>query len=227
MAELPELASDAAAQAGDAAPEFFKPYPDLSVNFIYNLLFCDNISLFRSEDDSVPGEPWRTLLQEPPDTHALRVLSEDEANESRLRALACHRLFRTGAQVSGKRLFAVIVEVPLSHGLDVLAAYADGQVRYINHAGAMSFFDVGPGDVNVRARRLVISAKPFVQQPGPCAKARMAPPVGDRIRMSFVASDGLRVAEGRFDALQKDARCGPVLAAALSLLQTINTTAQR
>jgi len=27
--------------------------------------------------------------------------------------------------------------------------------------------------------------------------------------------------------LQKDARCGPVLAAALSLLQTINTTAQR
>ena len=226
MLDAPDQASRAAAEAGNAPPDFFQPYAEVSVNFVYNVLFCDSTALFHGEDDAAAGEPWATLLREPPDPRALRLLIADEANESRLRALACHRLQRSEAPMAQKRLFGVVVEVPLSQGLDVLAAFADGQVRYINHTGKTSFLDGGSGEVNIRARRLVAAAQPLVEQLG-SACARLPPPCGDRIRISFVASDGLYVEEGRYDALQKDARCGSVLAAALSLLQTFNHLSQR
>jgi len=223
--DVPE--SHAAAEAGNSVPDMYRPYADLSVDFIYNLLFCDDVALFRSNDGAAPGEPWRTLLQEPPDPRALRVMIADEANESRLRALACHRLQATGAQVAEKRLFGVIIEVPLSQGLDVLAAFADGQVRHIDHTGKMSYFEPGPDEVNARARRIVASAQPLVEQLGRHTRTRQPPPGGDRIRMSFLASDGLYVGEGRYDAMQKDAHAGPVLAAALSLLRTASSQAGR
>ena len=221
MVEVPARASNASSEATSIAPEIFRPYTDLSVDFIYNLLFCDNVSLFRGPDNAAPDEPWKTLLQEPPDARALRVLIADEANESRLRALACHRLQATGAQLAATRLFGVIVEVPLSQGLEVLAAFADGQVRHIHHTGKMSFFEPGPGEVNARARRLVTAAQPRVERLGRHTQTRLAPPVGDRIRMSFLTSNGLYCGEGRYEAMQKDEHAGPIMAAALALLQTI------
>ena len=213
--------SDASAAATRRSRlEFFHPYTQPHVNFIYNLLFCDSIELFRRQGPQADVEPWPGVLAEAPSLELLEKIGGDDAQESRLRALACRRLHAAGRPVAARHLFGVVVEVPLSHSLDVLAAYADGSVRYINQSGKLSIFDGGPLRVVALGKNLVAAARPLAQCTGQ-ADARMPPPRDDKMRLSMIASDGCCVAEGRFGALQKDALSGAIVGAALALLQTV------
>jgi hypothetical protein len=102
------------------------PYAQPEVNKIYNLLFCDDIALFKPA--KVEADWQQMLFDEKPDTGALLALAEDEGNESRVRALAYRRLRELGQRVPARKLLGTVIEVPLDNGLDVLAAYADGRV---------------------------------------------------------------------------------------------------
>jgi len=214
--------SDASAAATRRSRlEFFHPFKQPHINFIYNLLFCDSIELFRRQGPQSDVEPWPGLLSEAPPIDHLEKLAADETQESRLRAVASRRLHAAGRPVAERRVFGVVVEVPLSHSLDVLAAYADGSVRYINQSGKLSIFDGGPLRVVALGKNLVAAARPLAERIGHADHARMPPPRDDKMRLSMLASDGLCVAEGRFGALQKDALSGPIVGAALALLQTV------
>jgi len=125
----------AAASAPAKAAGLYAPYAEPHVNFLYNLLFCDDLALFQTEDAMKGGAPWVTLFADPPDYDALRKIAQDPYEESRLRALAYNRLRAAGQAVPAKTLLGAIVEVPLEQGLDVLAAYPDGRVRYLNQSG--------------------------------------------------------------------------------------------
>ena len=115
------------------------PYGDDSNNHIYNLLFCDDLSLLQRGAGVQEPEPLNTLFSSPPDYGALAALAGDETKESRVRALA-YGLLRAGQQeVPAKVLLGTIVEVHLDEGLDTLAAFTDGEARYPNHSGRMSF----------------------------------------------------------------------------------------
>ena len=91
-------------------------------------------------------------------------------------------------------------------GLDTLAAYSDGSVRYVNQSGAVILYDPNDatlaapvGAVGAAARALYMSA-PLVG-PGP------RPPFGPKeFRFTFLTPRGLRVVSGAahdalFDAL--------------------------
>jgi hypothetical protein len=202
-----------------ASAVLYKPYSESHVNFLYNLLFCDDISLFKNEK-SVRGEGlWPTLLAEKPDLKALQKIAEDEGNEGRARAIAFNRLRALGQKVPAKKLLGVIVEVPQKGGLDVLAAFAEGGVRYLNQSGKVAVFEGDGHPVEKLAKELVEVSQPVVSQIGPWDKKRLPPPKLGNVRMTFLVSDGLYFGEGPFDALQKDPMGGPVLAKAAQLLQ--------
>jgi hypothetical protein len=137
------------------------------------------------------------------------------------RALACRRLLDTGSKITPKVPLGVAVEVPLGQSLDVLAAYAVGRVRYINQTGKVAIFESGPPKVVALAKRLVASAQPLVERIGAWDGARLPPPQGDKTRLSVVVSDGLYFGEGRFATLHNDAFGGPVVDAALALLNAV------
>ena len=101
----------------------------------YNLLFCDDLNLFRHVYRASAGEPWATLLSESADVAALRQIAESDSEHSRARALAYRRLRSAGVD-SAKSVLGFIVEVPVEGGLDVLAAYSDGRVAYLHQTGA-------------------------------------------------------------------------------------------
>ena len=196
------------------------PYADAHVNFLYNLLFCDNLELFRRDNTGANAEPWWTLLAANPDERALRRLA-DGNDESRVRALAFNRLRAHGWEVAPKILLGVIVEVPLDRGLDVLAAYADGRVRYLNQTGKVSIFEGGPAAIETLAHELVATALPLAQRIGPWNDARLPPPRRGHVRMTLIVSDGLYFGEGDFAQLQRDPLGGPVLAKATQLLNAV------
>lgn len=209
-----------AAHAPVKAAELYSPYAESHVNALYNLLFCDDLELFRNDNTSKDASgPWSILLAEKADEKALRSLAEDEKAESRVRVLAYNRLRAAGYSVAAKKVLGVIVEVPLKEGLDVIAAYEDGSVRYLNQSGKVAIFDVGTPKIDTMARQLVVISETLVKQIGPWDKKRLPPPKGGNVRMTFLVSDGLYFGEGPFQSLKLDPKAGPVLGKAAQLLR--------
>jgi hypothetical protein len=208
-----------AANGSTAGVELYKPYAESRVNFLYNLLFCDDLSLFKNEESLKGKGPWATLIAEQPDKTALRKIASDEANEGRVRALAYNRLRAAGDNVPPKQLLGVIIEVPLEQGLDVLAAFSEGGVRYINQSGKVAIFEGEGNPVEGLAKELVSVSQPLVNQIGPWDRQRLPPPNAGNVRMTFLVSDGLYFGEGPFADLRQDSMAGPVLAKATQLLQ--------
>lgn len=197
-----------------------RPYAQEEINLLYNMLFCDELSLFQPK----PGEepvPWKTTLFQNPQAGAVRNLAQDTQAESRVRALAYLWLRTQRQPVPAKELLGVIVEVPLGNGLDTLAAYADGRVRYINQTGHMSIFEGSPPGVKTLAQEVVGIGQGIVHQIGPWDKKRLPPPALGNIRLSFLVSDGLYFGEGGFEVMAREPMAAPLIQKATELLQTV------
>lgn len=193
------------------------PYRGPAANAIYNLLFCDDPEAFRARPGTAPA-PWQRLLfADPPDAAALRVVADSRAEEGRIRYLAFARLREAGVAVPPKILLGVVAEVGLGAGLDVLAAYAEGGARYINHTGRLAVVE-GDASIEPAVRALFAAAAPVVARIGPWEGPRRPPPEEGMLRLSFLVSDGLYFGEGPTSQLQQDAMAGPVFQAATQLL---------
>jgi hypothetical protein len=191
-------------------------------NEIYDLLFCDDLSKFQPKSlDNRTG--WQKLLFGPAQSVAgVATLASDTTAESRVRALAYNWLRAHGERPPKGILLGVVIELPLDQGLDVLAAYADGSVRYINHSGKLAVIEPGGlPEANRRAKTLIELAQPIVDRIGPWEKARLPPPVKPNVRLTFVVSNGLHFGEGPFQAIQKDPLAGPLLEQGSQLLRFV------
>lgn len=205
-----------------AENSYWKPYADESTNFIYNLLFCDDLSLFTPRRKGETPASWvRVLLAANPDAKAVRSLAEDESAESRVRVLAYNWLRQHRQNVPRRKLFGVIVEVPVQGGLDVLAAYQDGRVRYINHTEKTAVFEDVPAAIAAKSKELIGIAQVVVNRIGPREGTRLPPPKEPNVRLTFLVSDGLYIGEGKFEAIYRDNQGGPVLQCASQLLQLV------
>ena len=209
------LAASTVASAADS----YSPYKESHVNFLYNLLFCDDISLFKYDSASKTDALWATILAEKPDIPALETIASSLEEESRVRVLAYNRLRASGHAVTPKVLLGVIVEVPMEQGLDTLAAYSDGRVRYLNQSGKVAVFEGGAPKVEVLAKELIKASQGLLNSIGPWKEKRLPPPPANTVRITFLVSDGLYFGQGPFQALQQDAIGGPILSKAAQLLQ--------
>jgi hypothetical protein len=209
----------ASATPAVAAPPY-APYKSEASNAIYNLLFCDDPTAFAAKPGESPTDWQRTLASSPPDLPALRAMAGDRSQEGRIRYLAHRQLRFAGQAVAGKDLLGVIVEVPLGAGLDTLAAYAEGGVRYINQTGKLAVAD-GVSAFHPLVEKLFAAAQPLVATIGPWDKPRREPPGQGGIRLTFLVSDGLYFGEGPFSALQRDPMAGPIIHRATELLRAV------
>jgi hypothetical protein len=195
------------------------PFTQSEANQIYNMLFCDDLALFKPAKLETD---WQKLLfAAKPNTGALFALAEDERNESRVRALAYRRLRELEQPVPARKLLGTVIEVPLDNGLDVLAAYSDNRVRYINATGKISIIEGVTQEMQSSIRMLLQASQQIVSRIGPWDKPRLPPPAGDHIRLTFVVSDGLYFGEGPFAVLSQDALAGPLIQQGTHLLQQV------
>jgi hypothetical protein len=197
------------------------PYNNGAADFLYNLLFCDDPALFAADGTLDPKSDLGIVLSEQSGEAALRAVADNTKAEGRVRMLAFNRLRRLGAKVPARLLLGAIVEVPLDNGLDTLAAFADGGVRYINQTGKMSIFETAPPPMQPTVDALLAAAQLVVNRIGPWDKPRLPPPPAGNVRLTFLVSDGLYFGEGRFDDLSRDALGGPVIRHAGELLAQI------
>lgn len=225
------LAALGAAPTTESQPELqpestglHHPYSAPHTNFFYNLLFCDQPDLFRQPGAQNNAYPWTALLADRPDESGLLALANDASSEGRGRALAFNRLRAMGAEVPPKELLGVIVEVALDDGLDVLAAFSDGGVRYLNQSGKIAVVEADATPLAGLAKELITVARPIVEKIGPWEEQRLPPPKAGNVRITFLVSDGLYFGEGPYAVLQADDMAGPILAKASQLLQAVVDT---
>ena len=204
-----------------SAPKGKGPYSDDSINLIYELLFCDNLHLFKDNHHGDLKGPWPILFSDHPEVDSLIKLSESSDTESRVRALAFNLLRANGHKVPEKQLLGTIVEVSLPEGLDTLAAFVDGSARYINHTGKIAVVEGTPNDFEAEIDAVIEASKPVVAVIGPWDKDRLKAPVNGNIRLSFLVSDGLYFGEGPMGQMKKEQMAAPLINAAVSLLQKL------
>lgn len=210
----------AASTTALAAQPPYAPYSSDAANTIYNLIFCDDVPAFAPRAGQTPTDWQRALGSAPPDLKALRKLSADADAEGRVRYLAYRRLREVGEVVPQKVLLGVIVEMPLAGGLDTLAAYSEGGVRYVNQSGKIVIVE-GVASFQPLVQQLFAASLPVVAKIGPWTEARRSPPAEGSARLTFLVSDGLYFGEGPVAILQRDPMAGPVLQNAAKLLQTV------
>src|SRR5262249_44224961 len=208
-------------RGGPSAP-FYRPYREQSADFLYNLLFCDNPDLYRNGKQDTG--PLGAVLSGTAPPQTLERIAVNPAVESRVRMLAFNRLRGMNVATPAKQLLGTIIERPQGGGLDTLAAFADGRVRYINQAGKPAIFEGAPPEVLAKATELIRVSQPAVDRHGPSDEPRRPPPDGDLVRLSFLVSDGLYFGEGSYEVLMDDAEGGPVLTVGGELLvQLVDT----
>jgi hypothetical protein len=194
-----------------------QPYKKEEINKIYDLLFCDNLELYRKESKAAVY-PWDILLAKRPDIERLQGMVTDKTIEARIRILAYRLLSANGAPSNKKELLGVIVEVALPGGLDVVAAYSDGRARYINHSQKLIVWENETEQSRELIRQLFSNSIKVVSKIGPWDKERRPAPEKGMARLTFLVADGLYFGEGPFDVLEKDPMGGPVIQSALQLM---------
>lgn len=196
-----------------------RPYRSDAANDLYNLLFCDDPARFAR--NGTPQGVLAAVLAEPADRVVLDSIAADADAESRVRMLAFNRLRVMNVEVPPKQLLGVILEVPQDGGLDTLAVFADGRMRYINQAEKIAVFEDAPPAIAQKAQMVLRASQAVVDQIGPANEPRRAPPADDLTRMTFLVSDGLYFGEAATDDMYADQLGGPVLGNAAELLNLL------
>lgn len=214
------------AMSSPAAAQNPAPYPEAHQNFIYNLLFCDDPALFRTAKEGA-DTPRGVILSDHPDPKRVEAIANDASQESRTRALAYNWLRLNGHMVPKHILLGVIMEVPQDEGLDTLAAFADGSVRYINQSGRMAVVEGELAALKPTLTALFAASQTVVDKIGPWDKPRLPAPPKGHLRMTFVVSDGLYFGEGPMKDLISDPMAGPVFERATQLLLLVTRLDQK
>lgn len=143
----------------------------------------------------------------------------------RVKILAATILHTKWETIEPKRLFAVIVEVGLDDGLDVLASFADGTARYINYTGRILIWETTDETSDALTSNLFEESIGIVNKIGPWKQPRKPRPVKGNVRLSFLVSDGLYFGEGPINVLFNDEMAKPALSAATALMQYLTSKA--
>ena len=224
MRILNRLFGSSKAQAADGETRGFNyhPYKSKEANYIYDLLFCDNLELYKNNFKGEKVFPWDVLFSSSRSREDLEKIINDPKCESRVKVLTYNELRRLGIKSPRKELLGVIVEVGMKDGLDTLAVYADKTARYINYTGKMIIWEtIEDAIINAKIAELFKESEQVISSIGPWDKERLPPLMGEEARITFLVSDGLCFGQGEMDALSNDSMSGPVLNTATELMKLL------
>ena len=195
------------------------PYKDTATNLIYNLLFCDSLDLFKANTSTPFTYPFDILFSDVSSATDLQRIIDDSTADPRVKVLAYNKQMANGHKPIIKELLAVIVEVGLDAGLDVLASFNNGTARYINQTGKMLVWETADSSTTQLTSDLFSKSAAIVDNIGPWDKARRPAPTKGKVRITFLVSDGLYFGEGSMDVLFNDPLAGAALNSATMLMK--------
>jgi hypothetical protein len=142
--------------------------------------------------------------------------------ESRHYLQAFHFLNQLGIAPEGEiKIFAVVVEVAMEDGVDLLAVYADHSARYYNFSGAAIIWDAADDGITSKIDHILELSKDIVDKIGPWEGERPAVPKDGFARVNFLTSHGLHFGEADQTVLFRDPMAGKLMYAMLNMMETL------
>jgi hypothetical protein len=207
-------------EMGDDNQMRITPYKDSSCNFIYNLLFCDSINLYKQNVKEPYTYPFDVLFVENSSIADLQKIIDETNSDPRFKILAYTQQLARGYKPTQKELLAVIVEIGLEKGLDVLASFVDGTARYINHTEKILVWETTDDPkANELTMQLFDNSIKIVNKIGAWDKPRRPNPTKGNVRITFLVSGELYFGEGPIDVLFTDQMASSALTSATELMQ--------
>ena len=194
------------------------PYKQSSTNLVYRLLFCDDIDLYKTNKQKPYIYPFDILFSEKSTVADLQKIIDDDSSDPRVKILAYNKQLAIGYKPPKKELLAVIVEVGLENGPDVLASFNNGTARYINQTGKIIIWETTDETSNALTKDLFSKSREVIVQIGPSDQPRRPWPAKGDVRISFLVSDGLYFGVAPINALFNDPLAKPSLTAAVALM---------
>lgn len=186
--------------------------------------------------DETTGEPWdafvraRGHLADGDQDLAIREWSSIETRagfggvESRHLLQAWTFLRSVGIQPDASiagQVLGVVAEVAVDGQHDVLAAYADGSARYLNHAGSSTIVDDGPAELAPLVAAVIAAGQALGDQIGPWTESALPDLPEGHTRFTMLTRGGPRFGQGPAEVIQSDALAVPLFTAATGLLVAI------
>ncbi|HTJ81667.1 MAG TPA: hypothetical protein VL400_08070 [Polyangiaceae bacterium] len=175
-------------------------------------------------------EPWASFIvalarksQGQSPVRQLRSVAENGFLEARARLWAWTALRQLGeqpAQVHASEVLGIVVEVPVDDGLDVFAAYSDGSVRYLNHAGRLVARETAQGP-DASVVKVLGDAFPLLSiSPAPRDKDA-PPPEPGTIRFVALSARGLHTLDVKSADVEPSGQWGALFAGLTKLLAEV------
>jgi hypothetical protein len=178
------------------------------------------------------AEPWRSFdlarsaMQrgDPAEAeHLWRGVADSADVESRVMLQAWHLLRSIGVGPPGdiaKHVLGVVAEVAVPDGHDLLAAYEDGSVRYLNYSGAATIIEERIPEVEAPARDLLSMGQEIAEAIGPWDGPLPPLPAGHS-RITMLTPLGPHFGQGPDDVLGADPSAAAFLDAATRTLVAV------
>jgi hypothetical protein len=199
--------------------EKYHPYEKDHANSMYNLLFGDDIRLAESSPNSF--KEWKELFNPNVDPNKLLSVIIDEREKSLKRLYYLQRLPSLRILPKENIILGVVVEVAQEEGLDTLAVYNDGCIRYINNSAAMAILET-PHPLEADTKRLMNKAAVLRKSfPSTIIEKRSSPPTTGHVRITTLSTAGRTEINGQMGLLSASARSAPILLEAAIIINKI------
>lgn len=177
------------------------------------LLFADQTLddvLTSLDKEAAPDVAWMLLskaaehIRQAEVGRAAEVLLEVASNpnmETRILLWSWAALRRLGVHPNSYEaddIKGVVIQVPMESGADVLAAYADGMARYVNHSGKAIVWEITDATISGIIRKLLQSCKDLC---GVVVAASANHSVTDVVRVTLLTFNGNRFAEASMQSV--------------------------
>lgn len=124
------------------------------------------------------------------------------------------------ASIAGQVL-GVVAQVWVETGHDVLAAYEDGTLRYVNFSGAATIVDEPMEVLAQPVANLLAGGQQVADAIGPWEEPLLPPLPAGASRFTMLTPGGLRFGQGEDSVLRQDPMAAPLWAAATDLLVAV------
>lgn len=199
-----------------------EPYVDKNANRLYNMLFCDDLELYKRNTATPHQYPFDELFATNTTPADLEAIIHNDTIGTQAKIIAHNQLMAKGKTSEKKELLGVIMEVGLDEGLDVLAAYKDGTARYINYSGSIVVWDTPDYVSNQIRNDLFANSFEIVKKINRSEHARRSHPEKGVARITFLVTDGLYFGEGPIEVLFNDPLAKPAVSNATELIAYLN-----
>lgn len=121
-----------------------------------------------------------------------------------------------------KTVLGVVIEMPVENGHDLLAAYADGSVRYLNYAGsAVVVEDRSISAIQEALQKWLEVGRLIVGVIGPWGQQDFPPLPVDHVRLMMLTPSGPHFGQGPLEAMKADRAAGAFIGTGTRLMTLV------